>query len=218
MKGIQAMSGAAVEVQKDGDGAPTRTVTVTGLPANVLMACGMLTAVIDQAGRTGGGSHSAGGRSSGPRKELRLPCDASKLGWVLGPKGATIKAMRSLTGAKIDVLEEVSEATGRRSGVVVLCGSETEVEEARGAVAGLLGGGDESRAYAASLVKAAEERAAWDEAQAAAALPPPPLAAAADSAAAPLASAWERRTAKHPDGKEVVYFYHSASGAFSWGQ
>jgi predicted RNA-binding protein YlqC (UPF0109 family) len=216
LRAVQALTGASVDVDRGDGGA--RLVTVSGLPANVIVACSMLTQVVEQATLQNGNAP-----PGGPRTELRVPCDASKVGWVVGQKGVTIKAIRSLSGARVDVLD-VQDEGGRRSGCVVLSGTEAEVAEARKALDGLLGArsADDSKAYASQLAAAAEQRSAWDEAQAKAALPslPPPAAVAeavADATACAAASEWERRTARHPDGSEVAFFVHRLSGTVSWG-
>jgi len=122
----------------------------------------------------------------------------------------------------VDVLDEVCESTGRRSGVIVLAGTEAEVAAARSALDGLLGGADAdaSRAYAAELAASAEKLAAWEKGrEAPAPLPPPDVAGEAGGAeggAVPQAE-WERRVAKHPDGRDVPYWLHTATGQISWG-
>ena len=214
LRGIEGFTGARVQVAREGDG--ERIISVSGLPASVMMACGLLTTCIAQAA-SGNAPRQA---AAGPRTELRVPCEASKVGWVVGPKGATIKAIRALSGARIDVLDEQCETTGRRSGVVLLSGTEAEVAAARSALDGLLGGKDvdASRAYAAELAASAEKLAAWEkEREAPPLLPPPGAAGEAGAAAAPEAE-WERRTAKHPDRHDVPFWLHKATGQISWGE
>jgi predicted RNA-binding protein YlqC (UPF0109 family) len=218
LKSIQTASGARIDVAREAavsQRSDERTVTVTGTPTAVLFACGLLTQVIACAASAG-----ASTPSTGPRSELRLTCEATKLGWIIGPSGATVKAIKKLSGARIDCSEEVDEATGRRSGHVLLSGSPEEVKEAETALTGLLGATSPaaSKAYAAQLLEAAVQREKWeDEQRTRSSEVPPPLAAeTGDAAPAEEKSGWERRMSRHPDGSTVGFWYHSASGTFSW--
>lgn len=151
--------------------------------------------------------------------QLRVPCDASKIGWVVGPGGATVKAVRALSGATLDVLEEVT-ATGGRKGTVVVTGSAEEVEAAKLALQGLLGARDctASKAYAQELLAAAQRRAEWDEAEAKRLAPPPapPPAAGEPAQAQSEAVGWKRLSTTHPDGTQVPFWLHEPSGTYSW--
>ena len=224
------MSGASVQVAKEAAGSSARTVTISGAPACVAAAQAMVAQAIAQAQqpRGPGGRHGPGAPSAaaGPRVELRLPCPADRIGWVIGQAGATVKALRVLTGAQLDVLEEVTETGGRR-GVIVLSGTADAVDEAKTAVGGLIGAAHvaASKAYAAQLTEAAEARRKWDEEQARAQAPPAPAEGAAageappDAAAAAAAAAaaeWKEMTAKHPDGTTLRYWRHAATGMCRW--
>ena len=230
--GIQAMSGASVQVAKEAAGSSARTVTISGAPACVAAAQAMVAQAIAQAQQPRGGSRpGAPSAAAGPRVELRLPCPADRIGWVIGPSGQTVKALRVLTGAQLDVLEEVTETGGRR-GVIVLSGTAEAVDEAKTAVGGLIGAAHAaaSKAYAAQLTEAAEARRKWDEEQARAQQAPPAAAegAAAEGEAQPDASAqaaaaaaaaaaeWKEMTAKHPDGTTLRYWRHAATGMCRW--
>lgn len=249
--GIQGLSSASVQVAKEVVGANTREVSVRGAPASVATAQALITSVIEQAvaaksrGPRGGSGGEATATMTEPRVEARIPCAADRIGWVIGAGGATVKAIRALSGAQIDMLEEVTETGGRR-GVVVVTGAAEEVEQAKMALAGLLGAAHSaaSKAYAAQLLQAAEARCAWDEEQRrGAALPeaaPPPAAAAAGgeagadgsadvggapagdgdgagaAAAAQAASGWRQVVTKHPDGSELRYWLHEATGVCRW--
>jgi hypothetical protein len=126
-----------------------------------------------------------GAAASEPRVEIRIPCAADRIGWVIGPSGATVKAIRTLSGAKLDMLEEVTSTGGRR-GVVVVSGSADAVAEAKLALQGLLGAAhaQASKAYAAQLLEAAEARVAWDKEQRKAAAGPSGAAPAEGGGAA----------------------------------
>ena len=223
------MSGASVQVAKEAAGSSARTVTLSGPPACVAAAQALVAQAIAQAQQPRGG-RPAGAPPAGPRIELRLPCPADRIGWVVGTSGATIKAIRTLTGAQLDVLEEVTETGGRR-GVIVLSGAADAVAEAKTAVGGLIGAAHAaaSKAYAAQLTEAAEARRKWDDEQARAQAPPaasadagaaageaPDAAAQAAAAAAAAAAEWKEMAAKHPDGTTLRYWRHNATGMCRW--
>ena len=130
-----------------------------------------------------------------------------------------MKAVRALSGSRIDVLEEVT-ATGGRKGTVVVKGSAEEVEAAKLALQGLLGARDSaaSKAYAQELLAAAQRRTKWDEAEAKR-LAPPPLqlpATGEPSQAQSEAAGWKRLSTTHPDGTCVPFWLHEPSGTYSW--
>lgn len=219
-----------MQVAKEAVGGGTRLVTITGAAACVQAARAMLEQVIAQpkGSRSGSASASGAGAAQGPRVELRLPCPADRIGWVIGPAGATVKAIRALTGAQLDMLEEVTE-TGSRRGVVVLSGGADAVAEAKTAVGGLLGAAHAaaSKAYAAQLSEAAEARAKWDEEERRKQAPPAAAAAQADGAPSAAASAaaaaqaaaaaeWKELTATHPDGSTLRYWRHLPTGLCRW--
>ena len=227
------MSGASVQVAKESAGGTSRTVTITGAPACVAAAQAMVSQAIAQAQQPRSGPrHGAGAGDAtapaGPRVELRLPCPSDRIGWVIGPGGVTVKAIRTLSGAQLDMLEEVTETGGRR-GVVVLSGTAEAVAEAKTAVGGLLGDAAGSKAYAAQLAEAAEARRKWDEEQRRAQQAPPAAAAEGGAAAAPVdpaeaakaaaaaaAAEWKEVTTKHPDGTTLRYWRHVATGLCRW--
>jgi hypothetical protein len=179
-----------------------------------------------------------GAAASEPRVEIRVPCAADRIGWVIGQAGATVKAIRTLSGAKLDMLEEVTSTGGRR-GVVVVSGSADAVSEAKVALQGLLGAAhaQASKAYAAQLLEAAEARVAWDKEQRKAAAGPSGAAAeggateagegegaadastgdaAATAAATQASNGWRQVATKHPDGTELMYWLHEPSGMCRW--
>jgi hypothetical protein len=220
---VQGLTGAAIQVAKETVGASTREVTIRGAPASVAAARAALEQIIEQA--TGRGAAKAE-----PRVEFRIPCAADRIGWVIGLSGATVKAIRTLSGAHLDMLEEVTETGGRR-GVVVVSGTGEQVMEAKLALQGLLGANSAaSKAYAAQLLEAAEKRKAWDQAQRRAAAGPSGAAAegaaggedeaagTGEAAAAPpaqAASGWRQVETTHPDGSVLSYWVHS-SGVCRW--
>ena len=232
VSGIQGLSGASVQVAKESAGGTSRTVTITGAPACVATAQSLVAQAIAQTQQPKSGPRpgAAAGSASvpeGPRVELRLPCPSDRIGWVIGPGGVTVKAIRTLSGAQLDMLEEVTETGGRR-GVVVLSGTAEAVETAKTAVGGLLGDAAGSKAYAAQLAEAAEARRKWDEEQRRAQQAPPAsaegaaagasadAAEAAKAAAAAAAAEWKEVTAKHPDGTTLRYWRHVATGMCRW--
>lgn len=209
VKSTEGVTGAAVQVAAAEPGAPTRQVLLRGSPPAVAAARAMVLALLAQADAAAPLS----------RAEERVPCAVDRIGWVVGPKGETVKALRALTGARLDVLEEVAE-NGVRRGVLCLAGSPAEVAEARAAVLGLIGAASvsASKAYAAQLVAAAEARRVWDDAAAKRAAPPPvaPSEAAAAPAGAVQVGQWRRVVTKHPDGSELAFWLHNESGLCRW--
>ena len=228
VKGVQQVTGASVQVAKQDEGGKgdEREITLNGLPAAVALARAMLEQMIAHAqARSSGGTRSRGieQQSGEPVTEARLPCEASKVGWLIGPGGAHIKAVRALSGARVDVLDEVT-ATGARGSTVVLTGTAGQINDAKLALQGLIGAPNSvaSKAYAEQLLQAAKQRGELIEAKQ---QQHKPVEIAPAGEAAPSAeqgaerneaSGWVRLTAKHPDGKEVGFWLHTESGMYSW--
>jgi predicted RNA-binding protein YlqC (UPF0109 family) len=231
VKGVQQVTGAAVQVAKrdEGDGggdSGTREITVTGAPVAVSLARSMLEQIIAQAQKRSLGPHGAEQQQQQQQqatREERIAVDAGKAGWLIGPGGANIKAIRLLSGARVDVLDEVTH-TGARRSTAVVSGTEQQLADARLALQGLIGAVNSvaSKHYAEQLVSAAKQRSDILAVQAAP-LPVSEGAAAGDASEpaqgggdARQEAGWVRMTAKHPDGKEVAFWHHPESGMISW--
>ena len=232
VKGIQQVTGAAVQVAKRDEGgsgsdAGTREITLSGAPVAVSLARSMLEQIIAQAQKRARGPYGAEQQQQLPTREERIAVEAGKAGWLIGPGGANIKAIRLLSGARVDVLDEVTH-TGARKSTAVVSGTEQQLADARLALQGLIGAVNSvaSKAYAKELVSAAKQRSDILAAQA----PPLPVSeqqagegAAAGDASEPAqggdgrrGAGWVRMLAKHPDGKEVAFWHHPESGMISW--
>ena len=237
VKGIQQVTGAAVQVAKRDEGgggsdAGTREITLSGAPVAVSLARSMLEQIIAHAQKRSGGHGAVQQQQQQQASEVRIPVEAGKVGWLIGPGGANIKAIRLLSGARVDVLDEVTH-TGARKSTAVVTGTEQQLGDARLALQGLIGAQNSvaSRAYAEQLVNAAKQRSDMLAAAQAPQLPvgeqPPADGAAAGDALESAQPAqgggdgrreagWVRLVAKHPDGKELSFWHHPESGMTSW--
>ena len=237
VKGIQQVTGAAVQVAKHDEGgggsdAGTREITLSGAPVAVSLARSMLEQIIAHAQKRSGGHGAVQQQQQQQASEVRIPVEAGKVGWLIGPGGANIKAIRLLSGARVDVLDEVTH-TGARKSTAVVTGTEQQLGDARLALQGLIGAQNSvaSRAYAEQLVNAAKQRSDMLAAAQAPQLPvgeqPPADGAAAGDALESAQPAqgggdgrreagWVRLVAKHPDGKELSFWHHPESGMTSW--
>ena len=231
VKGVQQVTGAAVQVAKrdEGDGGidgGTREITLTGTPVAVSLARSMLEQIIAQGQKRSRGAE----QQQQPTREERIAVEAGKAGWLIGPGGANIKAIRLLSGARVDVLDEVTH-TGARKSTAVVSGTEQQLADARLALQGLIGAVNSvaSKTYAEQLVRAAKQRSDILAAQAA----PVPVSEqqAGEGAAAGdihpsepgqgggdgrREAGWVRMLAQHPDGQEVAFWHHPESGMMSW--
>lgn len=219
LKALQASSGASIvfsEPKADATPADLRIVTLRGPAPSVAAA----KAAVER----------AVARVPGPTDFLRIPVARDRVNWVLGQKGSTISALRLLTGAEIDLKEEI---VGRSvSATVVVKGTPSQVAEAKEALFSICGKDSAtSRSYSLRVQQAAEqrrehdlkERARKDIAAADARLRAfRGITSAEDAAAAAAVSGeaaaradakqWRLASAPHPDGSTVPCWIHVTTG------
>ena len=203
---ITERTGARVDVaKKEVVGASTREVTVTGTPHEVRAAVSMIKALVDEAEQ---GDYTREHDAAAVVRNVQ--CEPELLGRVIGPKGRTANAIRTLYRVRVEVLNEV--VVGEDLGTVVIrASSEDAAAAAADAVRGLLAcdGREAAASYADSLVGmvAMQPGPAVEDGRAEAVAP-------SEEPAGP----WRAMTCPHPDGSGTLLTYYGnvETGATQW--
>ncbi|KAK3285583.1 hypothetical protein CYMTET_6816, partial [Cymbomonas tetramitiformis] len=151
IKALQSSTGAWIQISKEGYTSKTRRITVSGMEMSVAEACTRLEQHIKNLEDYDGEVQTV------EESKMKLPCPEERIGLVIGRRGVTIKALQSLSGARVHLVQKDSGP-----GDINISGTAEAVQTAyEAAYAILYNDRMEANLYAAKVVSASEELEKW---------------------------------------------------------
>jgi len=130
VKELQAKSGAFITMTRDSEmprGATEREVSISGSDQQIKSAQDLITEILEEkdSHRSGGGGGGAP-RQQEIKKEVQIP--SSKVGLLVGKAGATIKELKSKSGAHIQVGQRDPQSSSPVASVTISAKSQEAVD------------------------------------------------------------------------------------------
>ena len=215
LKTVEGITGATLTVERDTPfnvGDPTRAVEVKGSAAQVAAACDMIVEQVDAQGGEG---------SSAPEARKKIPIEEELIAAVIGKQGVTINAIKQLSGAAVDLVEEIDAGM-----FACVAGTNEAVAAATKLVYDVIGAGngDDIVAQAREGVDAIGDGKGDDgdgKDGATAAGDGESAAVNSNDAAAAMAGTqdwgpWRTVASQHPDGSPMLYYLNADTGAMQF--